>query len=1309
MTLCSNFEFTIGEKLLFCPYCKNELSEEDLQHSLCPYCNPHIRDKEAIHLLETGIMVNPPSVKDLESTGDIGGEEKQLEENESRETEDNTTEKGFFPGFRVKGEIGRGGFGSVLLAHDTGAKRDVAIKTFSSEGERRSRSNAKERFLDEAYITAQLQHPGIIPIYVIEKDAEGRYFYTMRPVEGASLHSIIQKLKKGDSFYIQNYPLRRLMQIMVSVCQTIRFAHERGVIHRDLKPGNIIVGDYGETLVIDWGLAKVIGTPERAVDMVIPGEMEPFKSVWSRYERKITSLRTGPESSFMHTLEGQVMGTPAYMSPEQVRGKVEIIDFQTDIWSLGVILYECATLRLPFTGKDLDMLLSRILRATPTEAIDANPHQRVPPELSSLIMRCLKKEKHSRISRVEEIVRGLELWLEGIAPWELIYDFDFQSFPDGPFEELSGSGGAWYVKNGLLHGVEHGNLLTTRDIPGDARIEVEASLEDVDTCFIAPQLSAPGPGEQFSYKGYLTCYFAGKNRLIRFYKDGHEVLTQGAASEERNFQIIAAEKVGTLISVSLNDIEQFRYRDYFPPDGLRHGIFCQGSGVRVSRFRILKRGSGIKVSCLDVPRAFVERGLLHEGTQLYGQIVADHRGREEGYEALFQLGLCKLEQAKLLDRAREQKQFKELVHEMFDIFRRVERSYFAPLGVLGSSLVYELEGNIEREVDELLRALSDYPDYSTIPHIIERIRYRLFIYPQTGEAVPALQQGIEKVLLSREYFDTQSRPLGKLPVRGLQLSEKIVNISGLRGTSFEWLDLSRTSVEDLRPLSETSLQSLSLPPSVSDIGPLRDISLHTLDLSRTQVVDLSPLSKMPLKVLVLPDTVTTIEVLSDLPLEHLDLSRTQIDDLAPLDGMPLHLILLPEHVRQLKGLKNSGLNFIKIPTGTTDIRSLAGMKLRGLDLSLSDISDLSPLEGMDLQFIVLSDKVSDLSALQNMPLESLDLYRTEVSDLRFLKRLPQLKRLNICPEKLEPGWDSILRELPALSVLGTDEWFIPNSPKDVLKKYSSAKKKDGIGLPSASMSTTLFQVNTLGAKFRWIPPGVFLMGSPINETGRRSDETQHFVALRAGFYMAVTPVTVGEFSRFVSLTGYKTTAERDGGAIGLFGSQWGRIAGLSWHSPGFQQNDNFPVVCVSWDDARVFCAWLSDCEGKTYRLATEAEWEYACRAGTGESFAGQLQNMAWYDDNSQESSHEVSQKSKNPWGLYDFHGNVWEWCLDNYDIYPTGFSIDQKGPEQSASRVIRGGGWSSSSSNCRSACRFSSPPGYCVSDLGFRIVRQDVL
>jgi formylglycine-generating enzyme required for sulfatase activity len=227
--------------------------------------------------------------------------------------------------------------------------------------------------------------------------------------------------------------------------------------------------------------------------------------------------------------------------------------------------------------------------------------------------------------------------------------------------------------------------------------------------------------------------------------------------------------------------------------------------------------------------------------------------------------------------------------------------------------------------------------------------------------------------------------------------------------------------------------------------------------------------------------------------------------------------------------------------------------------------------------------------------------------------------------------------------------------------------------------------NSIGMKFVLIPAGTFQMGSPTGEPGRTTHGRQHRVTISQPFYLQTTEVTQG---------------------------QWQRVMG---DNPSLFKKcgENCPVENVSWDDAQKFIRKLNQME-KTdkYRLPTEAEWEYACRAGsTGEWCFGDneadLGEYAWYNENSEKQTHPVGQKKPNAWGLYDMHGNVWEWCQDWYGEYPAGPVTDPKGPDSGEKRVLRGGSWVDSARLARSANRdYLSYPGFrFYYYVGFRVAR----
>ena len=249
----------------------------------------------------------------------------------------------------------------------------------------------------------------------------------------------------------------------------------------------------------------------------------------------------------------------------------------------------------------------------------------------------------------------------------------------------------------------------------------------------------------------------------------------------------------------------------------------------------------------------------------------------------------------------------------------------------------------------------------------------------------------------------------------------------------------------------------------------------------------------------------------------------------------------------------------------------------------------------------------------------------------------------------------------------------------------------GVGPSISSAQPPKTITNSIGMKLVLIPKGTFMMGSPESEERRRNDETQHQVTISKDYYLGVTEVTQGQYEKVM-------------GTNPIYFLK--RVIRKS-------DSSMYPVEQVSWGDAVEFCKKLSDlpeekAAGRVYRLPTEAEWEYACRAGSktaysfGES-SESLGDYAWVEGNSNKQTHPVGEKKANAWGLYDMHGNVWEWCSDWLGEYPKGAVSDPVGPREGSIRVIRGGGWSGGAALCRSAIRGWCNPSFRKGYYGFRV------
>lgn len=298
----------------------------------------------------------------------------------------------------------RGGLGEVFLAEDEELHRPVALKQIQSR--HADNPSSRSRFLIEAEVTARLEHPGIVPVYALGDDAEGRPYYAMRFVHGDTLQEAIRDFfAKGPDF--SSLEFRKLLSRFLAVCQAIDYAHSQGVVHRDLKPQNVMLGQYGETLVVDWGLAKTLnqsgagGSAENAETKKTNGEQD------SPPLEPPLPLRDLADSD--RTRMGDALGTPAYMSPEQAQGRVDLIGPATDVFGLGATLYSLLTGRPPIEGKQQELLLSRAARGEFAPLRQLQPG--VPKPLDAVCCKAMVLDPAGRYPTARALAEDVERWL----------------------------------------------------------------------------------------------------------------------------------------------------------------------------------------------------------------------------------------------------------------------------------------------------------------------------------------------------------------------------------------------------------------------------------------------------------------------------------------------------------------------------------------------------------------------------------------------------------------------------------------------------------------------------------------------------------------------------------------------------------------------------------------------------------------------------------------------------------------------------------------------------------------------------------
>jgi len=724
--------------------------------------------------------------------------------------------------FVIDGEVARGGMGVIHGAREEGIERRVVLKTILPE--RQGQAEAVERFLSEARVTGQLEHPGVVPVYHLGQDLVGRPYYVMRRIEGETLAAVLSGLGGADSEIHKQYPLNGLLNIFQKVCDTVSYAHSRGVVHRDLKPSNIMIGSFGEVLVMDWGLAKRGGS---GVETGRAGEMEETREnaasnqASAPCERPTSLLGLG----LVQTMVDTVLGTPGFMAPEQAAGRSKHADERTDIFSLGAILYAILTLRAPIEADTVDTALVRTRSGAIRPPLEWGASERhVPLALSAVAMKALSTRPEDRYQTVAELQaeitayqgglatraehaglnRLLLLWLvrhktlsiAGLVLMVLAATFTWRI--NHTLERLRATAPTFYAlaQNQLTSRQWNEALASVRQAlalaPENARFRLleghilQARIELAEARFSYGEALRLEPSLASARLNLELC-----ERLLAGEGDRLEELYRSLLDQRRSAEAVAvAQAMGIVRERSLNKWRAHLVGTGFPGElslGTDGELQLVARRLRVGDLAALR---GIPVARLDlsfnpIVDISVLKGMPLRWLDLQSTLVTD----------LSPLRNLPLEDLNLSN---------------------TKVTTFAELKGVG--LLHLIAQSL---------ALQDLTPLQGM-----RLRY-LNLYDCRGVS---------------DISPLAGMPLGILDLYHTRVSD----LSPLRGMPLSQINLSATQVSDISPLESLPLSSLELAETrIADLRPLRGMGLKLLHLGGTPVSDLKPIEGMPLNTLIL--------------------------------------------------------------------------------------------------------------------------------------------------------------------------------------------------------------------------------------------------------------------------------------------------------------------------------------------------------------------------------------------------------------------------------------------------------------------------
>ena len=952
--------------------------------------------------------------------------------------------------YRTNKLVNCGGSKSIYSSFDKCSGRNIAMAMLTDP---KPSEEAKERFIYEARITANLEHPNIVPVHEIGYDKSGNPYFTMKLIGGESLSMILDELKNETPEYVDKYNLGFLLDIFRHVCNAVALAHSKGIIHLDIKPENIQVGEFGEVLVLDWGLAKYIGS-DKLSPIKFEDEYRQAHCIDQNFLNYLASIENG---NIYATIDGAVKGSPGYMAPEQAAGENSKRSVRTDIYALGALLYSILTLEKPFHGNTVREVLEKNINGNLVPPHERTPDRDIPNALEAITAKAMKKKPEERYESVHDLIDDLKSYRHGFATSAenaglmtlfmlMLKRHKFEcSVILAVLLTLIISFRISYVRIQEQKAVAIANLNKfKKERQAREAVEIQKKIAELE------KLEAEAKKREAQKIAVLAL------------KDKQKIFKQKQVTEEQNKQLtketekaikkkIVAEKAAKeaqtkaateikkakeVVKKVQTEIKVIAAKKAEVEQKVKHLTHLKDKAELVAKQAKAEKEKAIeKVEKIENEKQKVSK-LIETEKKITSKLALEKK-------MALQIANAKKLEAERLARAKEKmtKKAIALAKEKSKISKiaanefcqralwhwnnyQFERSrFYADLSITYNP---RLDAALDLKAKLLVEGF-DFKGALSVLKNTKRNKLRQILLSYTKRSIDLTKLSLKQI------FDISMRiyNIGDTKTSGLVLKHLLKYKELSPETKKKSIDLLSKSIKnELRLLNVSDFPpnlsinqgvygglSVELSGYLSNISPLKGLNITELKInSLSKLVDLELLQDFNLVELYIYVQNVGPKELSFLKNSKLKklffYSQTALEDVSPLVGMPLEsLTLRNTRVPNLSFLKKSKLRYLSLfSSANLSIKGLKDLQIEHLELSECTLSNISVIKYLPLNFLDLSKtNIKTLNSLSKLRLTSLIINDTEISSLKPIAKMP-LERLEIMNTKVNDL--SVLEGMP---------------------------------------------------------------------------------------------------------------------------------------------------------------------------------------------------------------------------------------------------------------------------------------------------------